>query len=398
MNRLFSPAFWVGFTMVVGMMGTALITPLYGIYRNAWNLRPSDITLTYVVYMLGALFGLLALGRLPDKLSHRLLLIGAIATSTLGTLLSMLASGLSTFLVARFLVGVAASLITIAGATALRDTVSETRKPKVPLILSLIFAAGFGVGPLIGGAIGQFAGNPLVIAFWPSLACGAIALFGLIMFFPERDRATGRVALQAGDFIPRLTLPEPGRRLWFVLNCGAPLMGFTAFGFYASMSPLFVEATLHMTGPIVSGTSFAAFLVLSALLQLVIQRFDPGVTIPAGFVALALSYASVMINLDLNSPLIFAAGVVLTAFGHGCVVLGSMQRLTRGASSHNLSALTSTYMVVGYLSSVMGSLGLGWLANHLGVGRAVFVFGGVVIAICMVLTALTILFRRVYER
>jgi len=225
--------------------------------------------------MLGALFSLLALGRLPDKLNHLHLLVAAVLLSTIGTFLSMVANSLLLLVLARFLVGIAASIATTAGAAALRNQVSEEKKAKVPLILRVLLAAGFGIGPLLGGLIGQFANDPLVVAYWPSLACGPIAVLGLMLFVTERERSPALPSLHFGDFIPKLTLPEHGKRLSFLLLCGAPLMGFIAFGFYVSMAPLFVEVILHMTGPLVSGASITAILVLSLLVQLMVQRVRP---------------------------------------------------------------------------------------------------------------------------
>lgn len=57
-------AWWVGFALVVGVMGAALISPLYALYQQAWQLRASDISMLYVLYMCGGLCALLFLGRL----------------------------------------------------------------------------------------------------------------------------------------------------------------------------------------------------------------------------------------------------------------------------------------------------------------------------------------------
>ena len=48
--------------MIVGVMGTALISPLYALYKDAWQLQASDISLIYVIYMGGALCTLLLAG------------------------------------------------------------------------------------------------------------------------------------------------------------------------------------------------------------------------------------------------------------------------------------------------------------------------------------------------
>ena len=57
-----SPFMWVSFSMIVGVMGTALISPLYALYKEAWQLQASDVSLIYVVYMGGALCSLLFWG------------------------------------------------------------------------------------------------------------------------------------------------------------------------------------------------------------------------------------------------------------------------------------------------------------------------------------------------
>ncbi|MCK9507130.1 MAG: MFS transporter, partial [Pigmentiphaga sp.] len=86
-----SPFFWVSFAMIVGVMGTALISPLYALYKEAWQLQTSDVSLIYVMYMGGALAGLLFLGRLPDRVGfHRMMQVG-LSLALLGTAISLIA-------------------------------------------------------------------------------------------------------------------------------------------------------------------------------------------------------------------------------------------------------------------------------------------------------------------
>ena len=53
--------------MCVGVMGTALASPLYPLYQQAWGLQPSHITIIFVAYMVAALISLLLLARLNDR-------------------------------------------------------------------------------------------------------------------------------------------------------------------------------------------------------------------------------------------------------------------------------------------------------------------------------------------
>lgn len=368
--------------MTIGMMGTALISPLYGLYKADWGLSASDITLTYVIYMMGALFSLLVLGRLPDKLGYQRLLAFSIALAMLGTVLSMLASNLPTLFLGRFLVGVASSVSTSAGAAALRDQMPIEHRAKVPLLFSLLIAIGFGIGPLVGGIIGQSAAHPLFVAYIPTLVCGVLALIGLFAFVREDRSQVVQQKLSLDDLVPRMTMPQRDLRRRFLLACGSPLMAFSVFGFYAAMTPLFIDAILHLKGPLISGISIVAIFIASAATQLSVQRIASERVVWVGFCALALSCAALIVNLSLNSSLIFACGVLLTSVGHGCSLLGSMQQLNHIASPSNRSGLTSTYMVIGYAGSIIASLGIGWLTDHSGVDTAVYIFGAAVISLC----------------
>ena len=59
MQTRWPPYAWVCFSMCVGVMGTALASPLYPLYQQAWGLQPSHITQIFVAYMFGALASLL---------------------------------------------------------------------------------------------------------------------------------------------------------------------------------------------------------------------------------------------------------------------------------------------------------------------------------------------------
>lgn len=94
-----SPIMRVSFAMVVGVMGTALISPLYALYKDALHLQTSDISLIYVIYMGGALCALLFAGRLPDRAGFRPVLQCGLALAMIGTFISLIAWNMASHLV-----------------------------------------------------------------------------------------------------------------------------------------------------------------------------------------------------------------------------------------------------------------------------------------------------------
>lgn len=387
MIRRFPPVFWVMATMITGLMGATLITPLYGLYKAQWQLAASDITQLYVVYMSGALFALLVLGRLPDLLGYRRILLAASLLTVIGTLVSMTAPTLWLLMVGRFLVSIASSLATSAGAVALQATIPERARANAPLIYSIVMATGFGIGPLIGGIFGQSLPAPLVSAYLPPLICTVLAAAGVWMRVTEQR--TGPARVSARDLVPSITLPQAGDRLDFLLGCLSAAMAFCVFGLYAAMSPFFIQSILHLDGPLASGVSIMAILLISSLSQVVIKRLPSARIIRMGLVFLSLGNLALIANLHLNSAALFICGVVMTAIGHGAALLGSIQQLGARSTKANQAGLTSSFMMIGYLGSILSALGLGWLADGVGVSQAVTVFAGLAIASCAGLGALT---------
>jgi len=378
--------------MIVGVMGTALISPLYALYKETWQLQTSDISLIYVVYMGGALCGLLFLGRLPDRVGFRPMMQWGLALALLGTFASMMAWNMSSLIAGRFIVGIASSMLTTSATLGLSSLAPPGQVQRTAVVTGFLMAFGFGLGPLLGGIMGQWAPYPLVSTYVPTLVLGALALYALsILALPENARPAGRASLRWREALPRLTWPESSDSTAFVLTTCLPFLAFGVFGLYASMSPLFLGELVPWHGPFVSGTAIAIILFASAYVQILARRVNTQWCGFGGLISLAGSNALLMANLQVGSALLFGLGVALTAIGHGMSMLAGMSMVYRIARPDNRSGLLSTYLVVGYIGSMVPMMGIGWMADHWGMNVAVSAF---CIAVIIVGTVLSVLFQR----
>ena len=370
--------------MIVGVMGTALISPLYALYKEAWQLQTSDISLIYVIYMGGALFGLLFLGRLPDRVGFRPMMQWGLTLSLIGTAISLIAWDMASLNVGRFIVGVASSMITTSSTVGLSKLSRRGNMQHVAMMTGFLMAFGFGLGPLVGGIIGQWAPAPLVNTYVPTLFLGALGLTALYRLkLPDNVKHKAGPRLSLHDVLPKLTWPEPSTSRAFVLTCCLPFLAFGVFGLYASMAPLFLDQLLPWHGPVVSGTAIALILFSSAVVQVMVARMPTHWCGAAGLISLAVSNAILMANLWAGSAILFALGVLFTALGHGMAMLAGMSMISRLATSSNRSGLLATYLVTGYVGSMVPMMGMGWIADHWGMEVAVCTFCTMVIAIAV---------------
>ena len=138
--------------MCVGVMGTALASPLYPLYQQAWGLQPSHITQIFVAYMFGALASLLFLGRLTDRFGFVTVLRAGLILMTLGVLASTVAWNVPSFALGRVVIGVASGLITTSASVGMTRLNNRGDLQRAAATTSLTIAFGFGLGPVVRSA------------------------------------------------------------------------------------------------------------------------------------------------------------------------------------------------------------------------------------------------------
>jgi MFS family permease len=380
--REFSPFVTVCLAMVVGVMGTALISPLYALYKEAWNLQPSHVSLIYVIYMGGALTGLLFLGRLPDRIGFVRVMGISLVLGLVGTFISMIAWNATSLIVGRVVVGVSSTMMTT-GATLGLTTLSRAGSlQRTAMVTGFLMALGFGVGPLMGGIFGQWMPWPLVTTYIPSLVLCVWGLHSLYRLrLPPNVHVPAPQPMGWHDFVPHLTVPEPALRRVFAITCALPFIAFAVFGVYASMAPLFLEKLVPWHGPFMSGISLAMILLISACVQIMAGGWPTYLTGMGGAISLVISNALLIANFYSSSALLFGAGVLCTAAGHGMCMLAGMSMINRIAKPGNRSGLLATYLVVGYLGSIVPMMAMGWMADHWGLRASVTVFASMIIVV-----------------
>lgn len=379
--------------MCVGVMGTALASPLYPLYQVAWKLRASDITHVFVVYMFGVLVTLLFMGRLIARFGFLANLRMGLVLMTSGLVLSAVAGQVPVFMAARLVIGIASGMISTSAATGLVHVGAGRDPRRVSAVTTVAMTLGFGMGPLVGGVIAQWLPHPLVTAYVPSIAMGLLAVHAL---FQLRDptppapgtRRHGSPRAGVAQWLPRIALPpRTGRRHFWIASLGA-FSAFGMFSLYASLAPSFMREMVPWHGPAVSGSTIAAILFLSSGFQLLVRKWRTRTVVVVGGAALATCNLLLAWTTSSRAPVLFAASVLVTAFGHGLANVSGMSVIGKLTHPAQRAGLLASYMVVGYLGTIVPILAVGWLADNLGLGRAVVVFSYAMAALSSGLAAL----------
>jgi predicted MFS family arabinose efflux permease len=174
---------WLGAGAALAVVGWGAnqFSPLLLFYRAHLGLSDAFVDVTFGLYAVGLVPGLLIAGPLSDRLGRRRVVLFAVALSMLASLVLMFGTGGAAWLCAgRVLMGVASGSAFSAGATWVKELSSAPFDDAEPAAgarrASIAMTLGFGLGPLVAGALAQWAPAPGVLPYVVQLTLAALAL------------------------------------------------------------------------------------------------------------------------------------------------------------------------------------------------------------------------------
>jgi len=154
-------------TLAMHMFVPALATVAHDLRAS-----PASVQLTISLYVLGLAFGQLAYGPLSDLYGRRPLLLGGLALFTMAGIVCMLAKGVETLIVARFIQALGGCSGLLLARAIVRETGDGQSTVKRLALLGLIALVSPGLGPLVGGQLAVWFG-------WRSILL-LLVLFGAV--------------------------------------------------------------------------------------------------------------------------------------------------------------------------------------------------------------------------
>ncbi|MEY9964657.1 MFS family permease [Streptacidiphilus sp. MAP12-16] len=371
------------------LAGANLATPLYPVLQQRLHLTALDTTLLFTTYVFALVPVLAAAGHWSDQLGRRALVLPAVALAAGGDAIFATAGSLGQLAAGRAVQGIAVGLATGAAGAALGDLLPD--RPSLAAKLTLAASAGgVALGPLLGAALsGAVPGGDPVLAPFLLHACALLALcIPLAVLHPRspgHHHSEARPQRSPGALRPRaLSLPARGRRP-FLLAAASGFVSYAVFGVYLSLAPSYTASLLHTRDPLVGALVAALLLGSSATAQL-LARPTHGRAVPAlGMAGLALGLTLVVLAGYAHTPALLFLGSVLAGTSQGLAFRALFTRATAALDPSGRAGQLSTLWVIVYLGSSLPIIGVGLLAQHLGILPAVTLFTTVAATACVAL-------------
>ena len=380
-RRTLSPT--LAYALVAGVVGLALFasitpSPLYGTYRELWDFSPLVLTLVYGTYAFGVLTSLILAGRISDEVGRRPVLLVALGTLMLTTVVFMAAGSVGWLFVARALQGLATGLALGAASAAMLDLHPRRDPASVGLANGVLSAGGLGLGMLASSLLVEVAPAPRVLPYVLLLVLFGVAFAGaLLMPEPVEERGRARLTPQRPD------VPPSARRA-FLLAALAVLSSWSIGGLFFSLGPSLSASLFDSTDHLVAGIGVFVLAGSAAIAQLAMGRTPPWVGAVGGSIALALGMALIVLAVAAGSAALYLAGALVGGAGFGVAFLGALRALSAVIPHEHRAAVMSAFYVVAYGALSLPAILAGVLVTPLGLDTTFEVFGAVVAVLALV--------------
>jgi MFS family permease len=371
--------FAVASTMAIILASSNLLTPLYATYQRMFHFTPLTLTLIFATYVVTLIPALLLFGPLADAVGRRPLLLAALLSTVVATLLLVLAPTTSWLFAARAFQGLGVGMLSGAGSAALIELGGDTKR--AALVTSAAVTGGAAVGALMTGILAQYAPAPLVLSYLVSIGLLVLAMLGVLSMVEPLPRAERR------PWRPQLPQLPPAR--WsFLLATAVFALAVGVNALFLTLIPSFVTNLLHINNLVFVVAPVAIYFFLGALAEILLRKQPARRSAVLGLLMLVCGLTAILFTVPAQSVLLLLIAAIFGGIGQGLAFLGSLALAGALAPRDRRGSILATYYAIVYISFGTTAIGVGWLATYLDLNRAVQVFAVVIGSLCIITIAL----------
>lgn len=373
---------------MVCMAGTTLPTPLYPLYQEKFGFSELTVTVVYAVYAFGVIGVLLLAGNASDTLGRRPTLRWGLAFAAASAVCFLCADALGWLYAGRLLSGLSAGLFTGAATAYVMELAPPGGTARATLVATAANMGGLGCGPLLAGLLAEYAPDPLLLPFAVHLVLVAVSAL-VLQWLPET--VAEREPLSAVR--PRKPALPARVRAVFVPAAVASFAGFALFGVFTSVSPAFLARYLHVDNHAVSGLVVALAFFASTAGQVAAGRVGPTRSLPLGCAVLFAGLVLLACALHTDQLVFVILAALVGGTGQGLAFRAALSAVAAASPPDRRAAVLSSLFVVAYTGISLPVIGVGLLADPLGLEGAGLVF--IACMLVLVASAAAYLLRRI---
>ena len=361
--------------------GANQFSSLLLVYRDHDGLPTTVVTLLFGAYAIGLVPALLVAAAFSDRLGRRRIMRPVVILAAVASVVLLVAGGnVAALTVGRLLAGVASGAAFGPGTAWVKELSTDAGPGAGARRAAVALSAGFGGGPLVAGAVAQWAPLPTVVPYLVH-----IALMAVIVPLVWRVRETVPTTVQ-GDRRADVRSALRHREFRFRVGPAAPLVFGAATASFAVLPGL---VRLHGLGPVVGGAVAGLTLGTGVLVQPIARLLDrrrPGWTYVVGMALAVAGFLLAATTAFTGAPLLLVPSAIVLGGCYGMLLVAGLNTVEELAAPDDLATVTAVFYCLTYVGFVTPYV---VTATRAAVPpTALFVFAAAVAAVVLVVARL----------
>ncbi|MDA0158883.1 MFS transporter [Solirubrobacter ginsenosidimutans] len=359
-------------------LAAGALTPLLVVYKEQWDLAPSQLTMAFAVYAIGFLAAALVLGSLSDHLGRRPVLIGALVVQLVSNLMFLVAPDVGWVIAGRIVQGLASGAATGAFTAALVELAPPHQKRLGPILGSVGLTGGLAVGSLLAGLAIQLTPSANTIAF---VFLSALTVVGgiAVAAAPETMRRSPG-ALRS--MIPNVAIPLAAR-VEFVAAAPVVAAVWMLAGLSGGLAPSMVHSVFGLDSGLLDGLAGFIAPAVSVIIGLSFARVPARTAMTIGIYAAILGSIGIAGGASAGSLATMFIGQAVAGLAFGAAFTASLGLVIPLVAAHQRAGVVAAVYVVSYLGLGVPVVLAGQLTDVLGVVPTVGWYSAVVVLLAL---------------
>ena len=327
----------VGLLLFAAGWGANHFSTLLVVYRRDLGLPPAALGILFGAYALGLVPGLILAGRASDRWGRRSMVLPASGLALVGTaVLAFGTRGFGVLLAGRLVYGLGMGAVMSPGSVWLQELSPPGSGPRRA---TLALSAGFGLGPVVSGAIAELAPAPMVL---PYIVCGVVIAAALLGVRGVPETALRAQPSQGAGASIRL------RDLGVLVEL-LPVAPW-AFGVAAVTLAVLPGLMRHLVSRPVLYSGFVIFATLAT--GVLVQPFVRRLGRAADLLGLAAGALGILLGgyaLSIAAPMLVFAAAPLIGFSYGMVMTSGLAEVAVRVPRQARGTAVGIYYVLTYV-------------------------------------------------
>ncbi len=408
-TRLRRPPWFAGLPREVALLsvvafcvalGFGIVAPALPVFATSFGVNATQASSVISVFALLRLIGAIPAGWLINRFGERQVLATGLSIVAVSSALAGLSTTFTQLLLLRGVGGLGSAMFSVSAMALLLHSVGAEQRGRAAGAFQGGFLLGGVAGPAVGGLVTGISIRAPFFVYAATLAA-AVAVVVVSMPSDQADQADQADPQPAPDPLlaePAVTSSPTGAGSLLLALRQRPYLtaltinlgnGFTSFGLRSAIVPLFVVYGLHLS-PSWTGYGLLASALAQALLLLPAGRMaDTRGRRPALLLGTSATAGGFLVLAATGSIPVFL--LAMGILGVGSAFLGSAPAALVGdiSGGRRSGPIVATYQMTSDVGAIAGPLVAGYILDSTGSYTIGFAIGAAVVAVGLVLAAVT---------